>query len=37
MLMVTDSFSFSSNLTVAAEWNTIDTLLKSRACKAKEC
>lgn len=29
--MVTESFSFSSNLTVAAEWKTIETLLKSMA------
>lgn len=35
MLMVTDSFSFSSNLTVAAEWNTIETLLKSMAYEVK--
>lgn len=33
--MVTDSFSFSSNLTVAAEWNTIETLLKSMAYEVK--
>lgn len=33
MLIVTDNFSFSSNLTVAAEWNTMDTLLKSRDWK----
>lgn len=30
MLMVTDSFSFSSNLTVAAEWKTTLTLLHSK-------
>lgn len=36
ILIVTDSFSFSSNLTVAAEWNTTLTVRHSKFCKSKD-
>ena len=36
ILIVTDSLSFSSNLTVAAEWNTIETVLQSVAWSCSE-